>query len=94
MRGLVPLLALASQETPERAGSVVDAAAGTLPPPGFWAYSYSTCLGSSSNSWSDLPSQNLSACTDPRGFNRSIWGMDPRIGRGAPEIDLMEVRWV
>ena len=59
---------------------------------GFWPYSYSTCEGSQANAWSDLPGQNISACRDPKGFNRTHWGMAEGIGRGAPEIDLLEVR--
>ena len=36
--------------------------------------------------------QRLSACPDPPGFDRTKYGMQPGVGRGAPEIDLVEMK--
>ncbi|KAL4440631.1 hypothetical protein ABPG75_003632 [Micractinium tetrahymenae] len=36
--------------------------------------------------------QRFSACPDPKGVNRSQWGLLPGQGRGAPEIDIIEVK--
>lgn len=64
-------------------------------PAGQWPYSYNTCgQGSAGQAWSLNAPQTLSACPDPPGFNRTKWGMAPGLGRGAPEFDVFEVRWV
>ena len=36
--------------------------------------------------------QNITACPDPPGFDRTKFGLLPGQGRGAPEIDLIEVK--
>ena len=36
--------------------------------------------------------QNITACPDPPGFDRTKFGLLPGQGRGAPEIDLLEVK--
>lgn len=36
--------------------------------------------------------QNITACPDPPGFDRQRFGLKPGVGRGAPEIDLLEVK--
>lgn len=36
--------------------------------------------------------QRFSACPDPKGVNRTQWGLLPGQGRGAPEIDIIEVK--
>ncbi len=60
---------------------------------GFWPYSYNTCgQGSEGQPWSLNAPQLLSACPDADGFNRSMYGMAPGVGRGAPEFDVFEVR--
>ena len=35
--------------------------------------------------------QAITACPDPPGFDRTKFGLLPGQGRGAPEIDLLEV---
>ena len=59
---------------------------------GFWPYTYNTCDGSEALPWSTLKPQNISACPDPPGVDRTKWGMKPGVGRGAPEIDLLEAK--
>ncbi|KAI3431296.1 hypothetical protein D9Q98_004355 [Chlorella vulgaris] len=61
---------------------------------GFWPYSYSSCGGADVGAefGAGGPAlQNISACSDPPGFNRTKFGLEPGVGRGAPEIDLLEV---
>lgn len=61
---------------------------------GFWPYSYSECcMGCTMNTsqpGSKVPSQRLSACPDPPGFDRTAYGMKPGVGRNAPEFDVFE----
>ena len=60
-----------------------------------WPYSYSTCdaaAGGKNSGWSKLDPQAISACPDPPGFDRKLYGMAPGVGGGAPEIDLFEAK--
>ena len=61
---------------------------------GFWPYTYNTCGGGGVGT--DLPNgptpQNITACPDPPGFDRTQYGLLPGQGRGAPEIDILEVK--
>jgi hypothetical protein len=34
----------------------------------------------------------LAACPDPPGFDRTKYGLLPGVGRGAPEIDMVEMK--
>ncbi|KAL4425109.1 hypothetical protein ABPG77_008214 [Micractinium sp. CCAP 211/92] len=61
---------------------------------GFWPYSYSSCGGGDSGL--DQPGANkpqfITACPDPAGFDRTLYGLQPGVGRGAPEIDMVEMK--
>ncbi|KAL4448085.1 hypothetical protein ABPG75_005304 [Micractinium tetrahymenae] len=61
---------------------------------GIFPYSYNYCGGGNSGveRAGAISPQNRSACTDPPGFDRTLYGMKPGVGRGAPEIDIMEVK--
>ncbi|KAL4437123.1 hypothetical protein ABPG75_004262 [Micractinium tetrahymenae] len=62
---------------------------------GFWPYGYNSCGGGDagpSAGGDDPPApQNITACPDPPGFDRTKFGLLPGQGRGAPEIDMLEV---
>ncbi|KAL4424790.1 hypothetical protein ABPG77_000830 [Micractinium sp. CCAP 211/92] len=62
---------------------------------GFWPFSYNSCGGGDvgpSAGGADPPvGQNITACPDPPGFDRTKFGLLPGQGRGAPEIDMLEV---
>ncbi|KAL6780778.1 hypothetical protein ACKKBF_B11790 [Auxenochlorella protothecoides x Auxenochlorella symbiontica] len=59
---------------------------------GMWPYSYSTCDDAARKvAWSTLPGQRFSACMDRPGQDRGRFGWEQGRGRGAPEVDLIEV---
>ncbi|PRW60711.1 glycoside hydrolase family 16 [Chlorella sorokiniana] len=61
---------------------------------GMWPYTYSSCGGDLSGL--DQPGANkpqtITACPDPPGFDRTKYGLLPGVGRGAPEIDMVEMK--
>ncbi|PSC69716.1 Beta-glucan synthesis-associated SKN1 [Micractinium conductrix] len=61
---------------------------------GTWPYSYSHCQGGDAGL--DLPGANkrqaITACPDPPGFDRAQYGLQPGVGRGALEIDVVEMK--
>lgn len=61
-----------------------------------WPYTYSSCGGDGTGL--DQPganqAQRISACPDPPGFDRTKYGLAPGVGRGAPELDIVEMKWV
>ena len=61
---------------------------------GFWPYTYNTCGGFDVGQEQVPPPalQNITACPDPPGFDRTQYGLLPGQGRGAPEIDILEVK--
>ncbi|PSC67615.1 glycoside hydrolase family 16 [Micractinium conductrix] len=63
---------------------------------GMWPYSYDECggdeVGREFGAAGPIP-QRFSACPDPpAGPDRARWGLHAGQGRGAPEIDLLEVK--
>lgn len=59
---------------------------------GFWPYSYDVCDAAAGKvDWSSLPGQQVPACADAPGFNRTRYGFAQGVGRGSPEIDLFEM---
>ncbi|KAL4420044.1 hypothetical protein ABPG77_007483 [Micractinium sp. CCAP 211/92] len=62
---------------------------------GMWPYTYDHCggdaVGREFGDQGPIP-QRFSACPDPKGVNRTLWGLLPGQGRGAPEIDIIEVK--
>lgn len=61
---------------------------------GMWPYSYNSCGGDLSGSEKEGANkpQKITACPDPSGFNRTLYGLLPGQGRGAPEIDIVEIK--
>ena len=61
---------------------------------GVWPYSYSSCGGALSGAEKEGANdpQKITACPDPPGFNRTLYGLLPGQGRGAPEIDIVEIK--
>ncbi|GMH39393.1 hypothetical protein BSKO_07291 [Bryopsis sp. KO-2023] len=59
---------------------------------GFWPYSYNQCEGSHGQDWSEQPGQTLSACGDVSETNRTDYQIERGIGRGSPELDLLEIQ--
>lgn len=61
---------------------------------GMWPYSYNSCGGDLSGSEKEGANkpQKITACPDPSGFNRTLYGLLPGQGRGAPEIDMVEMK--
>lgn len=61
---------------------------------GMWPYTYNSCGGGIAGldkTGANKP-QLITACPDPPGFNRSLYGMQPGVGRGAPELDIVEMK--
>ncbi|KAK9814665.1 hypothetical protein WJX72_009478 [[Myrmecia] bisecta] len=59
---------------------------------GLWPYSYDECEGSGPSGFDSQPGQLINACPDRAGINRTAaWGFNKGQGRGAPEIDIMEL---
>lgn len=62
---------------------------------GFWPYSYDVCDAAAGVvDWSSLSGQSYSACPDTSGQNRTRFGWTAGVGRGAPEVDMFEMRSV
>ncbi len=61
---------------------------------GMWPYSYNSCRGDLSGTEREGANkpQKITACPDPPGFNRTLYGLLPGQGRGAPEIDMVEMK--
>ncbi|KAL4430015.1 hypothetical protein ABPG77_004385 [Micractinium sp. CCAP 211/92] len=61
---------------------------------GFWPYTYSQCGGGDAGLESPdaVAPQLITACGDPEGFDRTKYDFQPGVGRGAPEIDMVEVK--
>ena len=59
---------------------------------GMWPISYNNCSGSEKVPWSSLQPQRVTACEDrPQPSERARLGLLPGQGRGAPELDILEV---
>ena len=57
-----------------------------------WPISYNNCSGSEKVPWSSLQPQRVTACEDrPPPAERARLGLLPGQGRGAPELDILEV---
>lgn len=57
-------------------------------------YTYSSCGGGDvgqGQAGANQP-QRITACPDPPGFDRTLYGLEPGVGRGAPEIDMVEMK--
>lgn len=61
---------------------------------GMWPYTYDACGGGdvgAEQAGANQP-QRITACPDPPGFDRAAYGLLPGQGRGAPEIDIVEMK--
>ena len=63
---------------------------------GFWPYTYNTCGNDTVGQGVEgaAAPQNITACPDPPGVDRTKWGLFPGQGRGSPEIDILEAKCV
>lgn len=61
---------------------------------GIWPYTYNSCGGGDVGA--EMPGANkpqlISACPDTPGFDRTAYGLNRGQGRGAPEIDVVEMK--